>query len=225
MMGPASRAHLLGTDFLGRDVLSRLLDGTRFTVGLAFIAALLACFVGGALGMLSGLCGRWVSEPVGSVVDAIISIPSKMLALVMVSVFGSSVWLLVITAVVAYFPGAYRISRSLAMGIVQMEYVQVARSRGEGRLYIAAVEMLPNMALPMLTDFGMRFVFIVLLLSGMSFLGLGIQPPAADLGSLVKENISGLTQGSLAVLAPAIAIGSITIGVNLLLDALGSKRR
>jgi len=225
MLGAMSKAHLFGTDFLGRDVLSRILDGTRYTAGLALIAAFLACLVGGALGLLTSLCGRWVEEPVSRVVDAIISLPSKMLALVMVSVFGSSVWLLVITAVIAYFPGAYRIARSLAMNITELEYVQAARSRGEGRLYIAVVEMLPNMMLPMLTDLGMRFVFIVLLLSGMSFLGLGVQPPAADLGSLVKENISGLSQGAPAVIIPALAIGSITIGVNLLLDALGSKRR
>jgi len=225
VLGPMTDQYVFGTDFLGRDVLSRLLDGTRYTVGLALIAALLACLLGGALGLFTSLAHRWVEEPVSRVVDAIISIPSKMLALVMVSVFGSGVDQLIITAVVAYFPGAYRIARSLAMNLVQMEYVDAARTRGEGRLYVAVMEMLPNMLMPMLTDLGMRFVFIVLLLSGMSFLGLGVQPPAADLGSLVKENISGLSQGSPAVLIPALAIGSITIGVNLLIDAFGAKRR
>lgn len=225
MLGSMSAAHPFGTDFLGRDMLSRLLDGTRYTMGLALSAALLSCVVGGLLGLLTSLCGRWIEEPVSRIVDAIISIPSKMLALVMVSVFGANSLLLIATAVLAYFPGAYRIARSLAMNISQLEYVQAARSRGEGRIYIALVEMLPNMMMPMLTDLGMRFVFIVLLLSGMSFLGLGVQPPAADLGSLVKENISGLSQGAPAVLIPALAIGTITISVNLLIDAFGAKRR
>jgi peptide/nickel transport system permease protein len=151
--------------------------------------------------------------------------PSKMLALVMVSVFGSSVPLLITMAVIGYTPGAYRIARSLAMNISEMEYVQVARTRGENRVYIAAVEMLPNMITPLLTDFGLRFVFIVLLLSGMSFLGLGVQLPAADLGSLVRENIGALSQGAPAVIFPALSIGTLTIGVNLLIDSFSARRR
>jgi len=109
---------------------------------------------------------------------------------------------------------------SLAVNLMTLEYVQVARARGERLFYIARVEVLPNMIHPMLADFGLRFVFIVLLLSGLSFLGLGVQPPNADWGSLVRENIGGLAEGALAVLMPAIAIATLTIGVNLLIDNL-----
>jgi peptide/nickel transport system permease protein len=123
-------------------------------------------------------------------------------------------------AALAYIPGAFRISRSLAVNLMTLEYVQVARARGEGLFYIARVEVLPNMIHPMLADFGLRFVFIVLLLSGLSFLGLGVQPPNADWGSLVRENIGGLAEGAPAVLMPAIAIATLTIGVNLLIDNL-----
>ena len=220
-----SAAHPLGTDYLGRDVLSRIFDGARFTVGLALLAAVLACALGTGLGLLAALSGRWVDEPLSRLIDALISMPSKITALVMVSAFGSSVPLLIVMAVVGYTPGCYRTARSLAMNLTELEYVQVARTRGEGRLYIALREMLPNMRLPLLTDLGLRFVYIVLLLSGMSFLGLGVQPPNADLGSLVRENIGGLADGAPAVLMPALAIGTLTVGVNLLIDRFGARRQ
>jgi peptide/nickel transport system permease protein len=217
--------HWLGTDYLGRDILSRILDGARYSIGLALAATILACACGTALALLATLSNRWIEELLSRLIDALISLPSKMLALVMVSVFGSSVPLLIIMAVIGYTPGAFRIARSLAMNISEMEYVHVARTRGENRFYIAAVEMLPNMTAPLLTDFGMRFVFIVLLLSGMSFLGLGVQLPAADLGSLVRENIGALSQGAPAVIFPALCIGTLTIGVNLLIDSFSARRR
>jgi len=222
---PFSAQHLLGSDYLGRDVLSRVLSGARYTVGLALAAALLASTVGGALALFAAVSGRWIDEVVSRLMDAMISIPSKIFALVMVAAFGSSIPLLLLIAAVTYVPGAYRIARSLAVGLNQMDYVQVARARGEGRFYIARVEILPNMINPMLADFGLRFVFVVLLLSGMSFLGLGVQPPHADLGSLVRENTSGLGDGAPAILMPALAIATLTIGVNLLIDSLPTRAR
>lgn len=222
--GGASTAHLLGTDYMGRDMLSRMLTGARYTVGLALVAALLSSLVGAGFGMLTVLLPHWLEESVRRVFDTLISIPSKMMALVMVSAFGTSIPLLILAAVLSYAPGSFRIAHSLAKNLSTLEYVQVARTRGEGRLYIAAVEIFPNMIQPVLTDMGMRFVFIVLLLSGMSFLGLGVQPPVADLGSLVRENIGGLSQGALAVIAPALAIGSLTVGANLLIDSLSNSR-
>lgn len=222
--GGASTAHLLGTDYMGRDMLSRMLTGARYTVGLALVAALLSSLVGAGFGMLTVLLPRWLEESVRRIFDTLISIPSKMMALVMVSAFGTSIPLLILAAVLSYAPGSFRIAHSLAKNLATLEYVQVARTRGEGRLYIAVVEIFPNMIQPVLTDMGMRFVFIVLLLSGMSFLGLGVQPPVADLGSLVRENIGGLSQGALAVIAPALAIGSLTVGANLLIDSLSNSR-
>ncbi|NVE88716.1 ABC transporter permease [Halomonas titanicae] len=222
--GGASAAHLLGTDYMGRDMLSRILTGARYTVGLALVAALLSTLVGAGFGMLTVLLPHWLEESIRRIFDTLISIPSKMMALVMVSAFGTSIPLLILAAVLSYAPGSFRIAHSLAKNLATLEYVQVARTRGEGRLYIAAVEIFPNMIQPVLTDMGMRFVFIVLLLSGMSFLGLGVQPPVADLGSLVRENIGGLSQGALAVIAPALAIGSLTVGANLLIDSLSNSR-
>ncbi|WP_030128891.1 ABC transporter permease [Pseudomonas sp. QTF5] len=219
-----SAAYPFGTDYLGRDMLSRILVGARFTVGLALIAAVLASSLGTSCALLSVVSPKWLDELISRLMDAFISIPSKMLALIMVSAFGSSVTLLICTAVLSFTPGAFRIARSMAVNIEALEYVQVARTRGERRLYIACVEILPNMLNPVLTDLGLRFGFIVLLLSGMSFLGLGVQPPDADLGSLVRENIGGLNQGAPAIVIPALAIGTLTIGVNLFIDRLSSRR-
>jgi len=214
----SSLAFPLGTDYLGRDMLSRILYGTRYTVGLALTSAVLASCIG--LGLFSTVNGPHVDAFISRIIDALISIPSKMLALVIVAAFGSSIQLLITIAALSYMPGAFRIARSLAVNLQTLEYVQVARVRGEGRFYIAWREILPNMVHPMLADFGLRFVFIVLLLSGLSFLGLGVQPPNADLGSLVRENISGLGQGALAVIAPSFAIATLTVGVNILIDSL-----
>ncbi|RKE39991.1 peptide/nickel transport system permease protein [Paraburkholderia sp. BL23I1N1] len=225
IFGRYSAAYPLGTDYLGRDMLSRILYGARYTVGLALAAAVLASVIGTFFGLLAAVSGRWVDEILSRLFDALISIPSKVLALVVIAAFGSSITMLTTVAALAYIPGAFRISRSLAVNLTGLEYVQVAKARGEGILYIARVEVLPNMIHPMLADFGLRFVFIVLLLSGLSFLGLGVQPPNADWGSLVRENIGGLSEGAPAVLMPAVAIATLTIGMNLLIDNLRRRGR
>ncbi|CAG4897114.1 ABC transporter permease [Paraburkholderia gardini] len=225
IFGSYSAAYPLGTDYLGRDMLSRILYGARYTVGLALAAAVLASVIGTFFGLLASVSGRWVDEILSRLFDALISIPSKVLALVVIAAFGSSITMLTTVAALAYIPGAFRISRSLAVNLMELEYVQVARARGERLFYIARVEVLPNMIHPMLADFGLRFVFIVLLLSGLSFLGLGVQPPNADWGSLVRENIGGLSEGAPAVLMPAIAIATLTIGMNLLIDNLRRRGR
>jgi peptide/nickel transport system permease protein len=141
----------------------------------------------------------------------------------MVAAFGSSMPTLVLTAAIIYLPGAYRIARSLAVNIDAMDYVTVARTRGEGRLYIMLREILPNIVGPILADLGLRFVYVVLLLASLSFLGLGVQPPAADWGSLVRENIGALPTGGVAIIMPALSIASLTIAVNLLIDNLPGR--
>ncbi|WP_051330179.1 ABC transporter permease [Niveispirillum irakense] len=217
-------AHWLGSDYLGRDVLSRVLSGARYSVGLAAAAAIAASTTGTGMALLAAVSPRWLDEVLSRFMDTLISIPSKIFSLVLVAAVGSSLPLLFLIATLIYIPGAYRIARSQAVNLAQMDYVQVARTRGEGAAYIAIREILPNMIHPMLADFGLRFVFIVLLLSGLSFLGLGVQPPDADLGSLVRENISGLGEGAPAILVPALAIATLTVGVNLLIDALPRRR-
>ena len=221
----SSPQHWLGSDYLGRDVLSRLLTGARYMVGLALAASVLAVVTGTGLALFATVSGRWIDESLSRFMDTLISIPSRIFALVLIAAFGSSLGLLLLILALTYVAGNYRIARSLAVNLDKMDYVQVARARGEGRAYVAVTEILPNMIHPLLADFGLRFMFIVLLLSGLSFLGLGVQPPDADLGSLVLENLSGLPEGALAILMPAVAIATLTIGVNLLIDALPARTR
>jgi peptide/nickel transport system permease protein len=224
VFGPISSRFPLGTDYLGRDMLSRILHGARYTVALALAATLLASLSGTMLGLFAATAGGLVDATLSRALDALISIPSKMFALMMVASFGSSVPLLIVTAALGFMPGSYRIARALAVNVQAMDFVQAARARGEGMAYIMCVEILPNMIRPVLADFGLRFVFVVLLLSGLSFLSLGVQPPDADWGSLVRENIAGLSEGAPAVLMPALAIALLTIGVNLLIDNVRGSR-
>jgi peptide/nickel transport system permease protein len=223
VFAPVSAAHWLGTDYLGRDMLARVIEGARYTVGVAFVATVLASGIGTLLALLAAASGRWTDGVLSRLLDTLTAIPSKMFALLMVAGFGSSVTMLVVTAAVIYVPGAYRIARSLAVNINALDYVTVARTRGEGTGYVMLQEILPNIAGPMLADFGLRFVYVVLLLASLSFLGLGVQPPAADWGSLVRENIETLASGGAAVIAPSIAIASLTIAVNLVIDNLPGR--
>ena len=216
--GSISLAHPLGTDYLGRDMLSRVLFGARYTIGLALTATVFACLAGTLMGLMAAAIGGWFDFALSRLLDALISIPSLLFGLVVVAAFGSSNAILVATAAIIYAPGSYRIGRSLAVNVNATDFVTIARARGEGTRYIMLSEILPNIVGPVLTDFGLRFVFVILLLSRLSFLGLGVQPPHADWGSLVRENISGLVYGAPAVLAPAIAIALLTIGVNLVID-------
>jgi len=223
VFAPISAAHWLGTDYLGRDMLARVIDGARYTVGVALVATLLASGIGTLLALLAAASGRWIDATLSRSLDTLTAIPSKMFALIMVAGFGSSVAMLVATAAFIYVPGAYRIARSLAVNINALDYVTVARTRGEGTLYVMLREILPNIIGPMLADLGLRFVYVVLLLASLSFLGLGIQPPAADWGSLVRENVGALADGGASVIAPALAIASLTIAVNLVIDNLPGR--
>jgi len=222
-LGPMSWAYPLGTDYLGRDMLSRVLLGAQITVGVSLAATLLACLAGVTLALAAAARGGWLDAVLSRLLDAVISVPSLLFGLVVVASLGASMGVLIGTAVVIYTPGAYRTARALAVNINALDFVTVARARGEGTLFIMREEILPNMVLPVLTDFGLRFVYVVLLLSGLSFLGLGIQPPYADWGSLVRENMEGLVDGSPAVIMPAVAIATLTIAVNLLIDNLPTR--
>lgn len=223
VFAPVSAAHWFGTDYLGRDMLARVIEGARYTVGVAFVATLLASGTGTLLALLAAASGRWTDGTISRALDTLTAIPSKMFALLMVAGFGSSVTMLVVTAAIIYVPGAYRMARALAVNINALDYVTVARARGEGTGYVMLQEILPNITGPMLADFGLRFVYVVLLLASLSFLGLGVQPPEADWGSLVRENIETLASGGAAVIAPSIAIASLTISVNLVIDNLPGR--
>jgi peptide/nickel transport system permease protein len=223
--GAISSRFWLGSDYLGRDMLSRILMGARYTVGISLAAVSIACFSGVVLGMTAAVVGGWFDAAVSRFLDAMNSIPGKLSGLVVVAAVGSSITVLIVTLAVIYTPGAYRFARALAVNINTMDYITVARTRGEGLVYIIGSEILPNIIGPVLADLGLRFVFIVLLLSGLSFLGLGVQPPYADWGALVHENVGGLPFGAPAVIVPSLAIASLTISVNLLIDNLPQKIR
>jgi peptide/nickel transport system permease protein len=223
VFAPISAAHWLGTDYLGRDMLARVIEGARYTVGVAFLATLLACAAGVTLALLAAASNRWIDGGLSRLLDTLTAIPSKMFALLMVAGFGSSIPMLIATTAVIYVPGSYRMARALAVNINAMDYVTVARTRGEGTWYVMRREILPNIAGPVLADMGLRFVYSVLLLASLSFLGLGVQPPDADWGSLVRENIGALAEGGASVIAPALAIASLTIAVNMVIDNLPGR--
>ncbi|MEH3107621.1 MAG: ABC transporter permease [Sphingomonas fennica] len=224
VFSPASAAFPLGTDYLGRDMLSRVLSAARHTVVIAFLATSLSAAAGYFCGLLAG-AGGWGDLLLSRVFDTIIAIPGLMFSLVVIASLGASIPVLIATLAVVYMPGAFRTARALAMRVMALDFVTVARARGERLPSIVVREVLPNVTGPLLADFGLRFVFVVLLLSGLSFLGLGVQPPQADLGALVRENIAGLGFGAWAVLVPAVAIATLTIGINLTIDALPRRGR
>jgi len=224
VFSPASTTFPLGTDYLGRDMLSRILSAARYTVAISFIATVIAAATGVLLG-LAAASGGWIDAVLSRLFDTVIAIPSLMFGLVVITSLGASVPVLIGTLAVIYMPGAFRTARALALNVTMLDFVTVARARGERLPYIVVREILPNVTGPLAADFGLRFVYVALLLSGLSFLGLGLQPPYADLGALVRENIAGLAFGAPAVLFPAVAIASLTIGVNMLIDALPGRRR
>lgn len=223
--GPMSEEYRLGSDYLGRDMLSRILIGARYTVGISLAGVLSACFLGVTLGMIAAVVGGWFDTILSRLLDAFNGIPSLMFGLVVVAGVGSSIEVLVVTLALIYAPGSYRFARALAVNVNAMDFVTVARARGERIPYLISQEIFPNILGPVLADFGLRFVYIVLLLSGLSFLGLGVQPPNADWGALVRENIGGLPFGAPAVIFPSLAIASLTISVNMLIDNLPKKIR
>ncbi|RMC35285.1 ABC transporter permease [Paracoccus alkanivorans] len=223
--GGMSREFWMGTDYLGRDILSRILMGARYTVGIALGAVTLAVAIGVVLGMIAAVLGGWFDTLLSRLLDAFNGIPSLLFGLVVVAAVGSSIPVLILTLTAIYMPGSYRFARALAVNINTMDFVTVARARGEGTAYLITREIFPNILGPVLADLGLRFVFIVLVLSGLSFLGLGVQPPNADWGALVRENIEGLSLGAPAVVFPSIAIASLTISVNMFIDNLPTRIR
>ncbi|MBY5974835.1 ABC transporter permease [Ferrimonas balearica] len=223
--GPMTGDFWLGTDYLGRDILSRILMGARYTVGIALAAVTIACAGGVILGMIAAVTGGWFDMILSRLLDAFNGIPSLLFGLVTVAAVGSSIPVLVLTLAAIYLPGAYRFARALSVNVNTMDFVTVARARGENTPYLIVREIFPNILGPVLADLGVRFVFIVLVLSGLSFLGLGVQPPNADWGALVRENIEGLSFGAPAVLFPSVAIATLTISVNMFIDNLPTKIR
>jgi peptide/nickel transport system permease protein len=209
---------LLGTDNLGRDMLTRLVYGARNTIGIAFVTTCLAFFIGAIGGFLAAARGGWVDQALGRLVDVMMAIPSLIFILMILTITGTSIPALIVVIGVLDSTRVFRLARAVAMNIVVMDYVEVARLRGEGMWWVMRREVLPNAMAPLVAEFGLRFCFVFLTLSALSFLGLGIQPPLADWGSMVRDNATLITFGDITPLLPAAAIALLTVGVNFVVD-------
>lgn len=274
---PADETMLLGADQLGRDMFSRLVFGARNTVALALAGTVLAFTLGALAGLLAATSGGWFDQVIARSSDVVMSIPSLIFALLMLSIFGgelandtTSFWLLtgfatltgllVVSAVserslmgwliglavlagvavvfagamlvlfnpseiililvvaVIYSPRVFRLTRAVAGNVVVMDYIEAAKLRGERTWYLIRREILPNSTAPLVAEFGLEFCFVFLLIAGLSFLGLGIQPPTADWGSMVRENATLISFGDITPLIPAAAIALLTVAVNFVVD-------
>jgi len=213
-----SEKYPLGTDNLGRDMLSRMIFGARNTIGLALSITILAFLLGSLTGMIAAALGGWVDQILSRIVDVLMSIPSLIFALLILSIFGTSVPYLIATITVIDATRVYRLARATAMNVVVMDYVEVARVRGEKLDWVIRKEILPNITAPLLAEFGLRFCFVFLFISALSFLGLGLQPPAADWGSMVRDNASLITFEDITPLLPAGAIALLTVAINFIVD-------
>jgi peptide/nickel transport system permease protein len=215
---PMSSRHWLGTDSIGRDLLSRMIYGGRTTIFVATAATILSFTLGSTLGFFAAASGGWTDQLLSRFVDLIMSMPSLIFALVVLSVMPVTLLVLIILMGLLDSTRVFRLSRAVAIDINVMDYVEAAKLRGEGRKWIIFREILPNALSPLVAEMGLRFIFMVLFVTTLSFLGLGVQPPAADWGGIVKENKEGIIYGIPAALMPAIAIATLAISVNLVAD-------
>ncbi len=215
---PPDEQLLLGADQLGRDMFSRLVFGARNTVGIALLATSLAFIMGALAGLLAATKAGWFDQLMGRVADVIMSVPSLIFALLMLSIFGTNLAIIVVIIAIIYSPRVFRLTRAVAGNVVVMDYIEAARLRGEGTWYLIRREILPNSTAPLVAEFGLEFCFVFLLISGLSFLGLGIQPPTADWGSMVRENATLISFGEITPLIPAAAIALLTVAVNFVVD-------
>lgn len=215
---PWGGQFLLGTDNLGRDMFSRLVYGARNTLGIAFLTTALAFLLGGSFGLIAAIKGGWVDQGLSRVVDILMAIPQLIFALLILSVVGTTATSLVLVIALLDATRVFRLSRAVAMNVVVQDFVEAARLRGEGLYWLVSREVLPNAAAPLIAEFGLRFCFVFLFISALSFLGLGIQPPTADWGSMVRDNAVLITFGDISPLLPALAVALITVSVNFVVD-------
>ena len=221
---PWGGEHLLGTDQIGRDILSRLIFASRNTLGICFLACSIALIIGTIFGIIAAIDRSYIDQILSRSIDTLMAIPVMIFTFILLSVFGPSNLNLILILGVLESTRFFRISRSVAVGQVVLEYVEVAKLRGEKLSYIIFREILPNIASPLIVEFGVRFIFIIFTVSSLSFLGLGIQPPAADWAAMVRENAIliqyaqyDITAG-LTPLIPAAIIALLALAINFVID-------
>lgn len=220
---PPSAKFWFGTDSIGRDIFSRLIYGAQITIFVALAASLISFSLGSVFGFLAAARGGWTDIILSRFCDMMMAVPSLIISLVALSVLPLNLLVLILVVGVLDSTRVFRLARAVAIDIASMEFVEAARLRGEKQGWIIFNEILPNALSPLIAEFGLRFVFAILAISTLSFLGLGVQPPLADWGGMVKENKDGLIYGTAAALAPAAAIALLAIGVNLVIDWILSR--
>ena len=222
--GGASGAHLFGTDILGRDVFSRVVEGTRDVLYLSLTSTFIALVVGGVIGLASGLVGGWLDEVLMRLFETVISIPILVLALLAIAAAGpkaaGSSLLLIGVVVLVYAPRIARMARTVAVDLVTRDFVVIARTRGESVWSIVWRELTPNAAGTLLVEFGVRAGYAPILISSLGFLGFGAQPPSPEWGLMISENRDAIVTAPVTVLAPSIALALLVISLNLFTDGL-----
>jgi peptide/nickel transport system permease protein len=221
---PWSDEFIFGTDQIGRDVLTRLIYGARNTMGIALATTFLSFLIGGGLGLIAAINRSWLDQALSRLVDVLMAIPSLIFALMLLSIFGSTITSLIMIIAVLDSTRVFRLTRSVAVNVAVMDYVEAARLRGEGLGWVMRREILPNIMPPLVAEFGLRFCFVFLTIAALSFLGVGIQPPTADWGSMVRANASLIQfakydiTAAITPLLPAAAIALLTVAVNFIVD-------
>jgi peptide/nickel transport system permease protein len=219
LQGPSS-TYLLGTDKLGRDILSRLIFGARTILVLAPVAVMLSVFVGTCLGLVGGYFGGWLDEVVMRILDAIMAFPTILLYLIIISAIGPSAINVILAITFVGAPGVARLVRSLTLDIRTRDYIRAAETRGEHPIYIMFVEILPNARGPLIIDSMLRVGYAIFSIGTLGFLGLGLPPPTPDWGGMINESRRYIWTSPLGVLWPALAVSSLVVGLSLLADGL-----
>lgn len=217
---PPGAGYPLGTDDLGRDVLSRLLNGGWELLAMAAVATVLGVAVGALVGILAAFEGGWLDSILMRTVDVLLAFPQIVFALMLVSIIGPKVWLIVVAVAIAHAPQVARVIRSAALDVCERDFVKSVELIAIPRRKIMTGEILPNLISPLMVELGLRLTFSIIIIAGLSFLGFGLQPPSPNWGAMINENRVGLVANPWAVIAPVVMLVILTVGMNTFTDAV-----